>query len=754
MRKSSLFTVIVLFTALFLQGCGPEKPAPPGSGAAASAEASGGPDAGAPKPKAEGPCVPDVEHWSDGIMKGKLCTTEAEAKGLLVVNLSDDWAPFIFSDGKDPKSKERPNEYRAVFNTLTNDKVWESRNLAEARAIYEKRKAGIRAAKIAELRAQGLSEDDIKKAMGEDEKDLDGGAEGDEEKSDDEEQLEIRYLELYGIPPSLASLRLRAVEESKRSCYKDVDFASIGLWSGFMSYVSNPIAESEARLGLAAFRKHDARREKLKIATWSEYVTAEEKGLQGDPSFKRAVMYKAILEAQKRLLCGKLFPSDRGPRKSSWGAIDWPTHEALAQFERRNRIFGWGFFNTETAAALARPPAGEIYEALVRVLTERVVDASAVLEDGTSANSKGEMPTYTGADGQKHEVRNLVSEFSADVLHELGLATPDKAMRFLMDAGPGGFKTRLVAVKVPPLPEYYGPDMDLRIVIDRGDVWYDFPYRANGTEKHQPVKFRPKFYVHVKYRDQMIPLARWGTTIGGWRSEMAKDNFVYYRYKNSDVGPRVWRYVIAAPVWLPPDGTPYSDLLKKVIYRHREYIVPNYDEFGPGFLSAYGLVMAPHEREVVTSSGKKVYFDNGIRSHGSFDYMSIQRRHSHGCHRLYNHLALRLFGFVLRHRAFDRIGQQPVGYWTKFEVEGETYEIRLKTKGYAFQLKEPVQVDVLKGNIKGKQQTPIEEYVKKPGLSYEVDGGVPDAGVIVLPVPSDADASPSESAPKKPAASP
>ena len=51
-----------------------------------------------------------------------------------------------------------------------------------------------------------------------------------------------------------------------------------------------------------------------------------------------------------------------------------------------------------------------------------------------------------------------------------------------------------------------------------------------------------------------------------------------------------------------------------------------------------------------------------MRAHGSVSYGSILRGTSHGCHRLYNHLAVRLTGFLVRHRAHIRRGSIPARY--------------------------------------------------------------------------------------------
>jgi hypothetical protein len=225
----------------------------------------------------------------------------------------------------------------------------------------------------------------------------------------------------------------------------------------------------------------------------------------------------------------------------------------------------------------------------------------------------------------------------------------------------------------------------------------------------------------VRWNGQDIPLVTMSTTIGSWRTELAPDGYEYYKYKESDVGPRVWKDIVAGPVWLPPDTTPVTELVKPYVYRGRTLMVPNYDEMGPWYGSAYGLVAAFHVRPVLRSNGTTDYFDNGIRSHGSVDYNSILRRYSHGCHRLYNHLAIRLFDFVLKHRPYTRVGDVPGGYGKKVEIEEDTFEISLDTRGYKYELVTPVDVEVLRGRVRGKQRSPIETYMPKPGVEYGPD---------------------------------
>ena len=98
--------------------------------------------------------------------------------------------------------------------------------------------------------------------------------------------------------------------------------------------------------------------------------------------------------------------------------------------------------------------------------------------------------------------------------------------------------------------------MDLSIVVDRGDVFYDLPFDEAGNFKLPLRKRYPSLTLYVSYEGKNIPLARWRTTIGGWRSDQAANGYEYYRYKMSDVGPRVIRQIVSGPVWIAPPSTP------------------------------------------------------------------------------------------------------------------------------------------------------------------------------------------------------
>ncbi|MBW1757751.1 MAG: hypothetical protein JRJ80_16490 [Deltaproteobacteria bacterium] len=437
---------------------------------------------------------------------------------------------------------------------------------------------------------------------------------------------------------------------------------------------------------------------------------------------------EAIVAAQARLECEGFF---EGRGAHTPGLFDWRTHEALAEFERRHRVYGWGFIGDDTLAVLQTSPQDTEQEAVIRVLTERAVHAAEVIEDGsTSTLRDGEPRTYKTEDGKELQIPNLEADLRERVIAAFGLQTAESTYAWLESLGeiPA---THIVAIENIELPPYYARVMELSISTDRGDVWYEFPYDDDGKARSQPVSRRPRLTVLVHYNDQKIPLARFGTTVGGWRGEFI-DGAVMWKYKGSPVGKRVWSRIAAAPIWVPPESTPPRVMLTKRRKRGEEFFEVDYHTTGPSYASAYGLVAAYHRKYYRSPDGKiQVGGDEGIRTHGSVDYMSIMRRHSHGCHRMHNHIAVRLMSFVLEHRPHTRYGQQPMVYRREFEFEDELYLMEFDKGGYNFVLEEPLFVEILPGRVRGQVKEPIE--VALPRFDREVGAYVmPDGAWVTV----------------------
>jgi hypothetical protein len=601
------------------------------------------------------PVAPDLapERRAIQIVGGQERPVEADAaraRGLTVVDLSDDWAPAVLA---------RDNPYRAVYVGLATDR---------------------------------------------------GDGDGQPLASG-----ERNYLELYGVPPSLSVLRRRFLEDAARDCAAKVDTAKLLAVDEIPTFGASSEAKELGKWRARALRLEAARA----AAGVADLAALADRDPRTARDVKAALRFEversAFAEVEARLVCEGLLD----PRKHKPGSYDTAMRSAALDFQQKHAVLEEADLKRGTLEALARPPLENDLRALRRVLTERAMHAAGFLEDGSIGTSTSDpsYPTYLGADGARHRVPDLATAAADATLASLGIASAADALAFFRRHPAADFRWLKLAVRLPDPPEYYGRTMDLSAEIDRGDVWYDFPFDAAGTRQPQPRERFPSFTLYVKWRGERVPLVRWRTTVGGWRAELASDGQEYYRYKGSDVGPRVWRHIVASPVWIPPPSSPLSAFVKEKRVNGSYAFVTNYDETGPGYLSAYGLVAAIHE-EVHRGPDGVRYSDNGIRTHGSFDYTSLRGRFSHGCHRLDNQLAMRVFSFVLGHRHVRTLGGSPLALRRPFAARGEVFEMRLTSRGYTFELDPPLAVEVLEGRIKGTATKPVAGYVRKPGVAY------------------------------------
>jgi hypothetical protein len=536
-----------------------------------------------------------VQVFAAGSEAGSICSEDAGKEGLVVLDLSDSWAPRVFAP--DPTTHDAP-DYRA---------------------------------KYLELASSGSAD-----------------------------------LGLYGIAPNLSIAADRLIDEKRRACNAALDVEPLAA-------LDNAVANAPDEKSSALSLKKAASKDSLKVV-------------------------------QSELVCAGFLK-----KQSVTGMMDIATQIALDAFRRRHMIVGSGL-DADTLHALSLGGDELDYRAVLRVLRERVADAAGLVEDGSALEQK-ELVRGRDLDLSRFEpdphgalpngAPDLVDAATDTAARELGWTSPDAARAFLASLGKPGVHGLHVAVALPPAPAYHAASMDLRVEIDRGDVFYDMPgasaRRTAGTNR------RPTFVVYAKDGDHEVPLMRWATTIGGWKKERTEDGEIALKYKESDVGDRVWRQIVAAPAWLPPDSTPEGDLLRE---SKDGDVALKRDLIEPGFTNAYGLVMLIHEQAVVQGS-KTTWVDRGIRTHGSVDYHSIERGESHGCHRLYNQLALRLSGFLLEHRPTVRRGSMAVGYHHELTWKDQTVNVDIPTRGYLYELDPPVPVRVLEGHIAGDAQKPV-----------------------------------------------
>jgi hypothetical protein len=575
----------------------------------------------------------------------------AEGAGYTLLDLSDDWTPFIFEEQQSAEGEPLPNRYRRIFLGLANDE------------------------------------------LDEDGEPLEPGSKN--------------YLELYGIPPSLSVLRARFVQDEQHPCH-DQESADAIEAVETVTYVAPADLKKDARR-LAKVR------EELEKARKKAHIATNEELAEKQPAFapkvkmlaRRAAEKPAMAAVERRLTCEGLLG---GKLKHTEGIYDDAMRLAVRRFQQKHMIYEANYLRRKTVDALARPLLDNDYDDLTRALRERVVAAAAIIEDGSASKN----------------AHSLVDDYLKAALDQLQFTDGAAALAFFKRHPAAEFKRLRVAIKLPARPDYYSDNMDLSIVVDRGDVWYDLPFTADGHYKPQPRKKYPSLTLYTKAGGKQVALARWRTTIGGWRSEQASNGYEYFRYKGSDVGPRVIRNVVSGPVWIAPASTPIRSLTKGKTVNGKWQRVVNYDELGPGYLSAYGLIAGYF---VVPGQNGRPDWDNGVRAHGSSDYLSIYSAagFSHGCHRLPNHIAIRMYSFILQHRNMTIVGDKSMNFARQFLSKETAFEIRLPSRGYYYVLDPPLPVNVLEGEIKGDAKKPVAGYVAMPWNKYPPGLPVPAA---------------------------
>jgi hypothetical protein len=257
-----------------------------------------------------------------------------------------------------------------------------------------------------------------------------------------------------------------------------------------------------------------------------------------------------------------------------------------------------------------------------------------------------------------------------------------------------------VAIRLPPLPAYHSAKMDLRAEIDRGEVVLARPkFDKDGHKMWKPpVSDRPTLTLYARVGKGEVALGRWPTTIGGWKTIEKSDGSMALKYKESVTGDAIWPEILATPTWHPATGIP----TRKLLIKRGDTWEPKTEIIGPGYRAAYGLVaLVHHQIEGVDEHGELQLMDHRIRTHGTAAYRSVKRGESNGCHRMHNYVVLRLASFLVKHRENVRDGLVPEDYVRHLEYKGQEVALASESKGYRFKLTPPVPVTVLHGDVRG-----------------------------------------------------
>ena len=657
--------LLVMVSLAWVAGCGTTTQTSPsnvtaseprGSEAVAEATEEATHEAPTGSPSA---CETTLPVYAEGRETERLCPEEAQRRGLTVLDLGNDFAPHIFDEAPELGALGTP-PYRANYIALA-DERWDA-----------------------------LPED-----------------------IDPEHNLE-----LFGIFATPRVLETRLANAERHACHAAIDDSALETYAGTMRTWTSPVAAQRTRNRQLQFAERTLEAERVRLG--AESIAALQ-GRTSRPStlttyLRDRVIVDAIYAMQDHLLCDGLLDARRYER----GIYDSRTSTALASFQRQHVIVSAGIFDPASRVALAADSREGDFMAILRTLRERVADATGVIEDGSAQHAWGtvlgrvvdpiEMRTVVAASAPTNGAPDWISPATEAAAQALGWATPEGFSAFYAAPSPPLY----VAVQLPALPSYHSDHMELRAEIDRGDVWYEYPYTSEGRRRSQPVRIRPTLTVYAQTPEGEIALVQWPTTIGGWKPERSRSGGLGLRYKESPFGPRIWRDVVAAPAWLPPPSTPDDELVRRV---PGGSYVPNTSLFGPGYRSAYGLAMVMHHRvyEPRREGDAPTFADEGVRAHGSVGYGSILRGTSHGCHRLYNHLSVRLTGFLVRHRPHIRHGSISVRYARQVRAGGRQITFRITSRGYRYELTPPVPVNVLEGNVLGDTREAIDGFRPLPG---------------------------------------
>lgn len=576
---------------------------------------------------------------------GRVCPGELAERGLTRIDLRDGWAPPIFDEAPELGELGR-QPYRATYLALADE------------------------------RFAALPE----------------GVEGE------------RFLELFGIVPTFRVVRARLSDADRHACHDGIDDAPLAAYEATLGRWE--VSRDEQRRDVRALRALEAslgeEARAAGVRSIAELPTDGDRGRRIERFQRVGARVAAIRAMQAHLRCEGLLG------RADDGVLDGRTGDALVIFQRARLVVSPGAFDPASRQALADDSREADFRAVLRALRERVVAATGLLEDGSASQRWGTVlgrqldpeaiRASSGRGPRRNGAADRISVATEAAARALGWTDADAFLSFFeQHRGVGA-----VAVRLPEAPRYHGEHMALRAEVDRGDVWYEYPYTAAGVARTLPVEQRPTLTLFATDEDgQEVALVTWPTTIGGWKPEQGPGGGVAMRYNESPVGPRLWRDVIAGPTWLPPASTPDEELVR----REEGSVVPELGLFGPGHRSAYGLAMVVFHRPGAPLAegrdGERVMLDEGVRAHGSVSYRSIGSGTSHGCHRLFNHLAVRLTGFLLAHRHHERRGPVATRYRRLVSEHGRRTAIRLDNRGVLYELTPPVEVNVLEGNILG-----------------------------------------------------
>jgi hypothetical protein len=266
------------------RGAPAEVPAPPG----APPPAALSPDPTSPPPSAPAPSTVSAPELSpeervlvvEGGAERWITARDAEARGLTVVDLSDDWTPYIFWEHPGADGQPMHNRYRRVFVGLANDR---------------------------------LDEDGQPVPPG-----------------------TKNYLELYGIPPSLSVMRARFLDDAARACQDGANVAALEAVETVAYIPPERVAKEELRIARLRVEIEQARR-KLGVATLADLAERDPTSASKLKLVERRAAEKlALAEVERRLQCEGFLRAGGRHRPGIYGD---EIQQAVKRFQQKHMIY-------------------------------------------------------------------------------------------------------------------------------------------------------------------------------------------------------------------------------------------------------------------------------------------------------------------------------------------------------------------------------------------------------------------------------
>jgi hypothetical protein len=611
-----------------------------------------------------------------GRVVGQTTPESAPGQGLTIVDLSDDWLPYIFSE-----EPGKPQPLRPYLIDLANGRIGKGSAYAKAR--------------------------------------------------------EDRFFEAFGISPSLNYLRRRMADKKRHACHARVKDGVLEELSQKnvipaeeLEKVPNPDPATAKETPMITTGKTISPRpltamEHRAVIAMQAHLRCEDllpgKANPGRMDMRTVDNLKIYQRLQMIADSGNIDPATRTALLGDSREQDF---RALLRGLRERVVDATGLLEDGSALGVQGQVQGRVIDTdeflPLAPQADKVASApppSSSQVPASTASAAAEAPGKE-APGKEAPVKivpapDLIAAATQAASQALGWTSPDAVLASTLVAPAAPKKGRkaaprkglvplptAVAIKLPPPPPYHGPKMELRAEIDRGEVVLARPkLDKDGHKKWKPpVADRPTLTLYARVGDHEVALGRWPTTIGGWKTFEKSDGTMALKYKESVTGDALWPEILATPTWHPAAGMPTRRLLVK----HGDTWEPKTQIIGPGYRAAYGLVaIVHHQIEGYDDQGQPQLVDHRIRTHGTPGYRSVKRGESNGCHRLHNYVALRLAAFIVKHHENVRDGLVPEDYVKTLKYKGQEVNLESETKGYRFKLTPPVKVTVLDGDVKG-----------------------------------------------------